>query len=166
MLTNALTKNLVAALMGLIGLVVLSLFLLTATAFLYPEKQEVVDTNWERSPTDEQPAGLPAALTDEQVRGKLLFTNNCAQCHAVTDEVVVGPGLKGVTSRTPDRAWLHRWIRNSSALIATGDAYAVQVYTKFNKVQMSSFPSLTDADIDAMLAYIDIAPTPSSAILR
>ena len=96
-------------------------------------------------------------------KGKALFTNNCAQCHAVTEEVVVGPGLKGVKTRTPGVDWLHKWVRNSSAVIASGDPYAVQVYNKFNKVQMSTFPNLTDSDIDGILAYIDQASAPAQA---
>src|SRR5919202_3629662 len=113
--------------------------------------------------------GGPAAATPapsgggDAEKGKALFTNNCAQCHAVTEEVVVGPGLKGVTSRTPGKEWLHKWIRNSSAVIASGDPYAVQVFNKFNKIQMSSFPNLTDADIDGILAYIEQSSAPAQA---
>ena len=40
-------------------------------------------------------AAAPAGGGDAE-KGKSLFTNNCAQCHAVTDEKVVGPGLKGI----------------------------------------------------------------------
>ncbi|QIP11141.1 c-type cytochrome [Spirosoma aureum] len=93
-------------------------------------------------------------------KGKSLFTNNCAQCHSVTDEKVVGPGLKGIEGRAPSKDWLHKWIRNSSAVIASGDAYANQVFNANGKVQMSSFPNLTDADIDGILAYIDGANKP------
>ncbi|WP_338874256.1 c-type cytochrome [Spirosoma sp. SC4-14] len=93
-------------------------------------------------------------------KGKSLFTNNCAQCHSVTDEKVVGPGLKGIEQRAPSRDWLHKWIRNSSAVIASGDAYANQVFNANGKVQMSSFPNLSDADIDGILAYIDQASNP------
>lgn len=96
-------------------------------------------------------------------KGKGLFTNNCAQCHAVTEEIVVGPGLKGIQQRAPGKEWLYKWIRNSSALIASGDPYAVQVYNKYNKIQMSNFPNLTNADIDGILAYIDQASAPATA---
>lgn len=96
-------------------------------------------------------------------KGKAIFTNNCAQCHAVTAEVVVGPGLQGIQARTPGKEWLYKWIRNSSAVIASGDAYANQVYNKYNKVQMSNFPNLTDGDIDGILAYIDQAGKPAVA---
>lgn len=97
-------------------------------------------------------------------KGKALFTNNCAQCHAVTEEVVVGPGLKGIQQRAPGKDWLHKWIRNSSTVIATGDPYAVQVFNRYQKIQMASFPNLTDGDIDGILAYIDQASAPKEAV--
>ncbi|WP_461092813.1 c-type cytochrome [Spirosoma gilvum] len=106
----------------------------------------------------------PAGGADAE-KGKTLFTNNCAQCHSVTADKVVGPGLKGIESRAPGKDWLHKWIRNSSALIASGDQYANQVFNANGKVQMSSFPSLTDADIDGILAYIDGAnKAPAAAV--
>ena len=98
-------------------------------------------------------------------KGKALFTNNCAQCHAVTEEIVVGPGLKGVQQRTPGKQWLYDWIRNSSAKVATGDPYAVQVFNRFQKIQMSSFPNLTNSDIDGILTYIDKASAPVEAVV-
>ena len=117
---------------------------------------------------DSTAGGTPAAATPapagggDAEKGKALFSGNCAQCHAVTDEKVVGPGLKGIEQRAPSRDWLHKWIRNSSAVIATGDAYANQVFNANGKVQMSSFPSLSDADIDGILAYIDQASKPAA----
>lgn len=113
--------------------------------------------------------GGPAAATPaasgggDAEKGKAIFTANCAQCHAVTEEVVVGPGLKGVLTRTPGKEWLYKWIRNSSAVIATGDPYAVGVFNKFGKVQMSSFTNLTNGDIDGILAYIEQAGAPATA---
>ena len=98
-------------------------------------------------------------------KGKSLFVNNCAQCHATSGEKIVGPGLKGVKNRAPGGDWLHKWIKNSSALIATGDSYANQVFNANGKIQMSSFPSLSDADIDGILAYIDQANAPQKAVV-
>ena len=108
-------------------------------------------------------AAAPAGGGGDVEKGKTLFTNNCAQCHAITAEKVVGPGLKGIESRTPGKDWLHKWIRNSSAVIASGDAYANQVFNANGKVQMSSFPSLSDADIDGILAYIAQGDKPAVA---
>ncbi|GAB3496700.1 hypothetical protein GCM10027341_15880 [Spirosoma knui] len=154
MLTPDQTRSLISALTGLIGLVILSVFLLFMSAFLLPT--EATTSNAGKGATPTASVSKPAQLTEEQLHGKRLFTNNCAQCHAATDEVVVGPGLAGVETRTPGQAWLIKWIRNSQAVVASGDPYAVQVYTRFNKIQMSSFPNLTDADIKAILAYIQV----------
>ncbi|MCC3154655.1 cytochrome c [Hymenobacter sp. BT770] len=82
--------------------------------------------------------------------GDALFKNNCAQCHAV-DEQVVGPALAGITKRRPV-SWLIPWIKNSSKLVAGGDEYAVALFNKYNKQQMPAF-NLTDKEIRAILAY-------------
>ncbi|MBO0939368.1 c-type cytochrome [Fibrella sp. HMF5335] len=101
-------------------------------------------------------AAAPAAGGGGDIaKGKELFTNNCQQCHNTNEVALVGPGLKGVRQRTPGAEWLHKWIRNSSTVIASGDQYAVKIYNQFNKTQMSSFPNLTDKDIDGILDYID-----------
>ena len=86
-------------------------------------------------------------------KGKELFSGNCASCHGVGDKAVVGPGLKGVHERR-NEAWLLKWIKNSSAVIASGDAYAVALYNQYGKAQMQSFPDLADADIKNILGYI------------
>ena len=59
-------------------------------------------------------AAAPAGGGDA-AKGESIFKNNCAQCHAPTDERVVGPGLKGASSRH-DFAWLSKWVRNSFRL--------------------------------------------------
>ncbi|WP_229364428.1 cytochrome c3 family protein [Fibrella aestuarina] len=101
------------------------------------------------------PAPAAAAGGGDVAKGKELFTNNCQQCHNTNEVALVGPGLKGVRQRTPGDAWLQKWIRNSSAVIASGDAYAVKIFNQYNKTQMSSFPNLTDGDIKGILDYID-----------
>lgn len=107
-------------------------------------------------------APAAAAGGGDAAKGETIFKNNCAQCHAVTDEVVVGPGLKGATTRR-DMPWLTKWVKNSSAVIASGDAYAVALYNKFNKAQMTSFPNLSEDDIKGIFAYVDQAATAAPA---
>nr|WP_245776610.1 c-type cytochrome [Spirosoma endophyticum] len=137
----------------LCGAVVLSLMLLLSNS-------QVKAQDSASAPAAAAPAGGGGGDVE---KGKTLFTNNCAQCHSITAEKVVGPGLKGIESRTPGKDWLHKWIRNSSAVIASGDAYANQVFNANGKVQMSSFPSLSDADIDGILAYIAQGDKPAVA---
>lgn len=109
-------------------------------------------------------AAAPAGGGDV-AKGESLFKNNCAQCHAVTDERVVGPGLKGSTTRN-NIAWLTKWVKNSQAVIASGDPYAVKIYNEYAKAQMTSFPNLSEDDIKGIFAYVDqaaTAPAPTAA---
>lgn len=85
--------------------------------------------------------------------GKALFSQNCASCHAVNKQLT-GPALAGVEDRWAKKEDLHAWIKNSAAFLKTGDAYANELYNRFNKTAMNAFPSLSDADIDAILGYI------------
>jgi cytochrome c551/c552 len=95
-------------------------------------------------------------LSDQAQDGKQLFNQKCASCHAV-DKQLVGPALKGVEERWPEKAQLYAWVRNSSAVVKSGYPRAVEVYNQYNKVQMTAFPELKDGDIDAILTYINTA---------
>ena len=94
--------------------------------------------------------------------GKALFSANCASCHAVNKKLT-GPALAGVEDRWPDKQNLYAWIKNSAAFLKTGDPYATNLYNEYNKVAMNNFPGLSDADIDAILAYIKTVPAPGAA---
>jgi mono/diheme cytochrome c family protein len=99
---------------------------------------------------------LAFAQDGDAAAGETLYKNNCAQCHATGSEVVVGPGLKGIEERR-DYAWLKKWINNPAAVIGSGDKYAVELYEKYNKTQMTAFPSFGDAEIKNILAYVKTA---------
>ncbi|HSN48408.1 MAG TPA: c-type cytochrome [Flavobacterium sp.] len=87
----------------------------------------------------------------DPVKGKELFNTNCAACHKL-DAKATGPALRGVGAKY-EKAWLYKWIKNSSDLIKSGDAQAVKVFGENNKVPMPAFPQLSDADIDNIIAY-------------
>jgi mono/diheme cytochrome c family protein len=91
--------------------------------------------------------------------GKALFQSDCASCHNPIKQVT-GPALKGVTSRVPDKKLLHDWIRNNTAVLASGNKYFNDLYNQFSKTPMNTFPTLTDAEIDAILKYIETYPEP------
>ncbi len=84
--------------------------------------------------------------------GKTLFNANCTACHAIKDKVV-GPALKDVDKRRKE-AWLIKWIKNSQAMVKSGDPEAIQVYKENNESIMTSFESLTDTQIKSILAYV------------
>ena len=88
--------------------------------------------------------------------GKKLFNANCAACHKLNKRAV-GPALKGVSAKY-DREWLYSWIKNSTAMVKSGDPQAVAVYEEYNKSVMTSFPQLSNDDIDNILAYTDFTP--------
>lgn len=96
--------------------------------------------------------------------GQALFQQNCASCHAV-NKTITGPALAGVESRWPSKTLLHLWIRNWNKAVATGDPYAKQMAASTTNV-MNTFENLSDAEIDAILAYIakvPAAPAPGTA---
>src|SRR5690606_15024486 len=104
---------------------------------------------------------VTAAAADDAggdpVKGKQLFNQNCAACHSL-DRKMTGPALANVEERLLadeglDKAWIHAWVRNSPKMIAEGDPYGVQVYNEYNKAAMTPFPTLSDQDIDDILAY-------------
>jgi mono/diheme cytochrome c family protein len=97
-------------------------------------------------------------------KGKSLFNANCAACHKLNKRAV-GPALAGVSAKY-DKDWLYSWIKNSTAMVKSGDSQAVAIYEEYNGSVMTSFPQLSNEDIDNILAYTDYkppAPDPSVA---
>ncbi len=85
--------------------------------------------------------------------GKQLFDTNCKTCHRV-DSKLIGPPLAGVEDRAPSIEWIQHFVRNSSAVIASGEPYAVKLFNEYNKVLMTSFSSLSNEDILNILGYV------------
>ncbi len=99
------------------------------------------------------------AQDGDPAKGKALFNTNCAACHQL-DKKMTGPALRFVEQRLADeqgldREWLSAWIRNSSALIKSGDAYANKVFNDYSGAAMTAFPQLSDEDINNILAYTE-----------
>ena len=94
------------------------------------------------------------ANTDEAIAaGKTVFNANCKTCHKL-DQKYIGPALRGATDRN-NAKWVKTWIKNSQAVIASGDAYAVALYKEYNNSIMPSYAFLSDAELDGVLAYIE-----------
>ncbi len=83
--------------------------------------------------------------------GKALFNANCAACHKL-DAKMTGPALRGVTERRSSE-WLHSWIKDSQAMIKSGDKDAVKLFGENNKAIMPGYPQLSAEDVDNILAY-------------
>ena len=94
------------------------------------------------------------ASSDEAIAaGKTVFNANCKQCHKL-DQKSVGPALRGISDRQ-SIAWAKSFIKNSQAVISSGDAYATALYKEYNNTVMPSHEFLTDGDLDNLLAYIE-----------
>ena len=87
-----------------------------------------------------------------QPDGKTLFQVNCSSCHSAGDAKVIGPGLKDVEKRHA-MSWILSWVKNSQAMIKSGDATAVKIFEENNKVVMPP-QALKDDEIKAVLAYV------------
>ncbi|WP_040670385.1 c-type cytochrome [Nitritalea halalkaliphila] len=100
-------------------------------------------------------AAHPDVPDDESAisAGKALFNSNCRTCHKL-DQRATGPALRGVTERR-SLEWAGKFIKNSQALIASGDAQAVAIYEEWNKLAMPSHEFLSDDDVMNLLAYIE-----------
>ncbi|MCO5238485.1 MAG: cytochrome c [Chitinophagaceae bacterium] len=61
----------------------------------------------------ELPDALDAAMAQS---GKQIYEVKCASCHKLSDERLVGPGWKGVTSKHKPE-WLMNFITNPDAMI-------------------------------------------------
>lgn len=101
-------------------------------------------------------------LKGDAKKGETLFKTNCSACHAL-DKQMVGPALGGVVDRLKTEQnlgvdWFQKWIRDNKALRASGDKYANEVFEKFNKVEMTAYPNLTDQDIADLLEYTTNPP--------
>ncbi len=120
---------------------------------------EAANTDQAANPADTQAADIDG----DPVAGKQIFNQNCAACHALNRKMT-GPALANVETRLQEeeglgREWLYKWIKNSSGVIASGDAYANEVYNEYNQAAMTAFPTLSNEDIDNVLAYTAAPPT-------
>lgn len=88
-----------------------------------------------------------------QDQGKQLFDKNCQVCHKLGGGKLVGPELVGITE-IRERAWLAAFIKDSQALIESGDALAIEVFEANNKIPMQAFPNLSDAEVSSIIDYI------------
>ncbi len=105
-----------------------------------------------------------AAQEPDVQKGKALFNANCAACHKLNKRAV-GPALAGVSAKY-DKEWLYSWIKNSTAMVKAGDAQAVAIFEEYNGSVMTSFPQLSNEDIDNILAYTDYTPPAPVAVAQ
>jgi mono/diheme cytochrome c family protein len=104
-------------------------------------------------------------LAAQTVTPQRYFDQNCSSCHTIGDGPGVGPDLKEVTQRAPNRHWLVEFIRDPDSKIAAKDPYAIKIAAQAEGA-MNGFPDVTEEFGEALLEYIDQqsgAPAPAAA---
>jgi len=98
-----------------------------------------------------------AAQSPSDVPPDLLFARQCSGCHTIGKGDLIGPDLKGVTTRH-GRAWLLRFIRSSREVIDGGDDTAAALFERYKRQRMPDH-DFTPAQIDALLDYVSSVKT-------
>ena len=88
--------------------------------------------------------GIDAAMA---TNGEKVFGVKCQGCHKLTDEKLVGPGWKGVTSRhTPE--WIMNFITNTDEMLSKDPKAQAQL-----EICLVRMPNQNLADEDARALY-------------
>lgn len=96
--------------------------------------------------------------------GKKIFEDNCTSCHSMGGGKIVGPDLQGVTERRKED-WIKKFVVNSQAMIAAGDAEAKAVFDENGQIPMPEHGHLKEADLNALVDYFksaSAAPAPAA----
>jgi len=116
-------------------------------------------SNWKVKPKMENPKyeNAPVRLPTLS-KGEELFRTRCVTCHTVgapgsETAKTIGPDLTHVT-RTRQRGWLVRWLKEPDAVLAAKDPIAMPLYEKYNKLAMPNL-RLSEADIEAVLSFLE-----------
>ncbi len=89
-------------------------------------------------------ATLDAAMADN---GEKVYGVKCSSCHKTTDEKLVGPGWKGVTSRhTPE--WIMNFTTNTDAMLNKDPKAQAQL-----EICLVRMPNQNLSDDDARALY-------------
>lgn len=92
------------------------------------------------------------------------FERKCASCHSIGGGDDVGPDLKGVTERRPEQ-WILKFIKDSQAVIQSGDPVANELFTKYKNKKMPE-QDLNDDDLKEMYAFLKAGKAGGSANYR
>ncbi|MBI4209798.1 MAG: cytochrome c [Deltaproteobacteria bacterium] len=93
----------------------------------------------------------PTLGTESAIDGAALFQKNCTACHTIGKGKLVGPDLKGVTSKR-SKEWLIQWIKSSQAMVKKGDKEAVALFNEYH-IPMPD-QNLSDEEINAIYRYV------------
>ena len=103
-------------------------------------------------------------LNEVSHKGKQLFQQNCASCHALHKHLT-GPALMNVEDRWPSKKLLITWIRNWPKAVRTGDPYAIEMAKSTPSVMNVFEDYLSTEDVESILEYIKLMSSSQSQIM-
>ncbi len=131
--------------MILTGVTLVILMVLLVAAFTAS-----IEGEGRRSGFTPQVSSVYAATPSGQ--GQAIFEEKCQGCHSIGGGRLVGPDLKGVTSRR-DRDWLISFITSPDQLIAQEDPLANQLVQEYGMAMPNL--GLSEQEVEEVLAYIE-----------
>lgn len=93
------------------------------------------------------PSTIDTALVS---KGKQIYTEKCAVCHKLTEEVLTGPGWTGITSRRAP-VWIMNYLTNTDEMLDT-DPSLKEMIIKY-KTRMTNL-NLTGEEARAVLEFM------------
>lgn len=91
--------------------------------------------------------------TPEQLGQEIYTAQGCSGCHGAQGEGGVGPALNEVTQVFPDPAGHIAWVKGGSQSVGVGNPYGDPAAGRVAKGGMPGFANLSDAEIEAVVAY-------------
>ena len=111
---------------------------------LNPKRKNSMNKGYEQAPSK---MVIPS-------RGEVLFSTRCIDCHTIGSKDGLGPDLNNVTKRR-ELTWLKKWIKNPHKMIVEKDPIALDLYHKFDELEMPNL-KLTDSEIEDVIKFIEI----------
>ena len=93
----------------------------------------------------------PTPHPQQAAEGQSLFQAQCAACHSVGSNRVIGPGLQGIADRR-DREWLVAFITQPDRMVADGDSIAVSLFEEY-RIPMPNL-GLSSAQAESIIDYL------------
>lgn len=93
------------------------------------------------------------SLNESEKNGGKIFTQNCSACHNIDGKALVGPALKGVSTRR-SMEWILKFVKDPAAVVQSGDATANELLKLHNNILMPA-QNLTDDEIKSVIAFVE-----------